>query len=186
MKYIAVILIVAGALYFLIRDESPPENIIEYRVVPPPADQIDGLFSRRELKRLGCVPQPSAEAYEKKSHLLIGEVSSYALQSDRGCNITVINLAQVAIGDDPGLWAGIRAAASGISRGSGYEQNSREGNIGEYSEIIDFTEHGEHRGFAYAVQDKGIVYSLIILSDTLKPSVLLESIILERMSKFSI
>ncbi len=186
VKYIAIILVVLTALYFYLKTDSPSQSIVKNQVVQPTGEKIEGLFSIQDLERLGCKPKSSIGVYQKKSNLLMGEISSYSLQSTEGCKVSLINLAQVPRGDDPGLWAGIRAAASGIARNNDYEKSGREGNIGEYSEIIDFSEDGEHRGFIYAVQNGGIVYSLIVLSDTLKPSALLESIIMQNMSKLSI
>ena len=146
--------------------------------------RIFGLISTDDLEHFGCRVTPGLGTYDVQSNLLIGTTYTFALRSNSGCVIQVSNMVQRSNGYDAGLWAGIRASMSILARRRGWDKAGWRGEIGEYSEIFEFTERGNPRGFSYVVQKDGVMYTLTILSSTIMPSSEVERVILDNISTF--
>ncbi|MDQ6961514.1 MAG: DUF4124 domain-containing protein [Mariprofundaceae bacterium] len=149
-------------------------------------DAIAGLITLEDLRSLGCTPTSKVGSYASKVTPLFGKISRYILRSKEGCTIDLVNSVQKqkSEGYDSGLWSGIRASLLKKSKGYKVDKKQRNGNIGHYSEITDFTRKGQYKGFNYTVQDKGVVYRLTIFSDDIKPNKALEEIILNNISSY--
>lgn len=149
-------------------------------------EAMPGLITLEDLSSLGCIPTSEIGTYTSQITPLFGKISRYILRSKEGCIIDLVNSVQKqeSEGYDSGLWSGIRDSLLKKSKGYKVDKKQRNGNIGHYSEITDFTRKGQHKGFNYTVQHKGVVYRLTIFSDDIKPNKAMERIILNNIMSY--
>jgi len=184
MKYLAVLLIIvaavaAGKRYF---NKTGERISTEMTTALTPAPEDARMhFTATDLVKVGCRVAPELGKYSQVDMPFIGLVKTYGLRSDAGCRLVLSSqLSQMNLGAD-GMWAGVRAAASGTARKQGYEVETEEGSLGEYSEIHHFTQNGQAKGFIYAVESKGVLHSITILSEDIQLDEKLEAVIAEKL-----
>lgn len=145
--------------------------------VQPSAQDLSQHFTAEDLAKVGCRVAPELGKFSQMDFPLLGTVKMYALRSETGCKVDLLSQISSAKENDEGLWAGVRAGASVTARKRGFELDSEEGSLGEYSEIQHFSQNGADKGFTYAIQNKGFLYSITIFSDEVTLDEKLESVI---------
>lgn len=145
--------------------------------VKPSAQDLNRHFTAEDLAKIGCRVAPELGKFSQMEFPLLGTVKFYALRSETGCKVDLISEISSAKENDEGSWAGVRAGASVTARKRGFELDSEEGSLGEYSEIQHFSQNGADKGFTYTIQSKGFLHSITIFSDEVTLDDRLESVI---------
>lgn len=183
MKYIVILIIlVAGGVFaksYFAHTEQRLNK--EMTTAAKPSNQDSNRhFTADDLAKIGCKVAPELGKYTQADIPFLGIVKMYTLRSESGCKVGLISQISEAKENDEGQWAGIRAGASGTARKRGFDLESEEGALGEYSEIQYFTQNGKGKGFTYAIQNKGYLHSITIFSDEITLDEKLESVIAEK------
>lgn len=160
----------------------------QIRVTPagdgPDRGQAGPFFDETALARLGCAVPPGSGRYKDVAAPGVSEVRVFVLRSRGDCTIDLFNLIQPTAGDF-GQWAGLRAQASGEARARGFETETREGRIGNHSELRVFSKNGAYKGFWYAIESDGVLYVLRVLSAQIRVSPELEDLLREKIALIS-
>lgn len=150
----------------------------------PDRGQAGPFFDETALVRLRCAVPPGSGRYKDVSAPGVPEVGVFVLRSRGDCRIDLFNLIQRADGDF-GQWAGLRAQASGEARARGFEAETREGSLGDHSELRVFSKNGVYKGFWYAIESDGVLYVLRILSAQIRVSPELEDLLRKKIALIS-
>lgn len=180
MRYVVILAALIGGVvlaktYFT---DTGQRISTEMSTAVQPSPQDANLhFTAEDLVKVGCKVAPELGRYSQADIPLLGTMKMYVLRSESGCKVGLTSQITAVKEDDPGVWAGVRAGASVAARKNGFDVGSEEGNLGEYSEIHRFTQNGVSKGFTYAIQNKGLLHSITIMSDEIAPDAELESVI---------
>ncbi|MBB4131877.1 hypothetical protein [Xanthomonas sp. 3075] len=143
---------------------------------PRPASEHVNLD---DLRQLGCSVAATPKR-DLRSIPLMGQIDGYGFTSTTPCATQLVSLLQSAEYEDA-AWEGARTAARSFAKQHGFEQDSGEGRIGEYSEIEIFSRNGTPVGFEYSVQAKGRLHSVILLSDSIAPDAAFEAVLTKKL-----
>lgn len=132
-------------------------------------------FTLANLQQLGCTVTATPKRTRHKIPLM-GEVDGYGVTSTSACATHLISLLQPMTYEDA-VWEGARTAAGNFAKEHGFERESYEGRLGEYSEIEVFSHGGTPVGFEYNVQARGTLHSVIVLSDSIAPDAAFEAVL---------
>jgi hypothetical protein len=143
----------------------------------PPHGKTVTHFTVADLEELGCrvnvVPRT-----KQLDMPLVGRVDMYGFGSSGvTCASLMTSMIQAIEDDDPGAWAGARAAAKRFASKHGYDHESYLGEVGDYSEIEVFSRHGVALGFTYNVQAHGRLHSVTLISDSIESTGAFESLL---------
>ncbi|CAG1022730.1 hypothetical protein MTYM_01947 [Methylococcales bacterium] len=179
-KYILILAVLVGGIVFAKTYLTHTENRLNAEIttaVKPSAQDSSQHFTAEDLAKIGCRVAPELGKFSQVDFPLLGTVKFYALRSETGCKVDLISEISSAKENDEGSWAGVRAGASVTARKRGFELESEEGSLGEYSEIQHFSQNGADKGFTYTIQSKGFLHSITIFSDEVTLDDRLESVI---------
>ncbi|PPU38399.1 hypothetical protein [Xanthomonas arboricola] len=132
-------------------------------------------FTLADLQQLGCTVAATPKRNVRKIPLM-GEVDGYGVTSTSACATQLVSLLQPITYEDA-VWEGARTAAGNVADERGFERESYEGRLGEYSEIEVFSHNGKPVGFEYNVQARGTLHSVIVLSDSIAPDAAFEAVL---------
>ncbi|WOB51327.1 hypothetical protein NYR97_08155 [Xanthomonas hydrangeae] len=136
-------------------------------------------FTLADLQQLGCTVTATPKRNVSKIPLM-GEVDGYGVTSSTACATQLVSLLQPIKYEDA-VWEGARTAAGNFAKKQGFERESFEGQLGEYSEIEVFSRSGTPVGFEYSVQAKGQLHSVIVVSDSIAPDAAFEAVLKKKL-----
>lgn len=175
MKYLLSFLAIGVVIYFWNAYKAAP-------TAEPASDNVASAhFNASDLKRLGCNVDSRLAKTSSLEYPLVGKMEAYGLQSNSNCKVSLISTYYKSATYDEGTWAGIRASHKVAAKKKGYEISRSGGNLGEHSEVAEFFKNGSYKGFAYTVQSNGLLRSITIYSDDIRPNEELETIIAEKL-----
>lgn len=151
---------------------------VRVEAAPRPAGEPESqpFFTERALAELGCQVPEGRGRYKDIAAPGIPDARAFLLRSDDGCVVDLFNVIQRTDGG-PGLWAGLRAQATGEARRRGYQTEERDPGLGERSELRVFTKDGAYQGFWYAIESGRVLYVLRIYSEQIRVTPQLETLL---------